>query len=404
MSYIGSSPTSAAFVTDSFSGNATTTAFTMSVAPANPSSALVAISGILQDPTTYSVSGLTLTFSSAPPVGTGNISVRYLGIPASGVTTTAYRTVTEFTATLGQTTFTPPSYTVGYINVFRNGVRLGTADYTASNGTTVVLANAATVGDLVVTESFYVSSVSNAVPQSGGSITGALNVSGPLGVGTNSPSLTLNVKSPSDYRVALFETTSLAGPSVQIKGSKTYELRSTNTGAGEGAGLFFIYDKDNEASRLTINSSGYINLPYQPSFLAGSTAGDTTISSSAVVPFDSTGTSGYNIGNCYSTSTYKFTAPIAGKYLFNCIAYYTDSGSNTQTMQLAPLLNGSQVVVGGDAIVFHSFKPNAAGSVGAFGASVVLNLAQNDYVQVYARGTAARLYLGHTKFSGYLLG
>jgi hypothetical protein len=170
MSYIGNSPNQTAFVTDLFNGNGSTTAFTMSVSPANPASILVAVSGVLQSPDTYSVSGQTLNFSAAPPSATGNISVRYLGIPASGVTTTAYRTLTEYTATAGQTTFTPPSYTVGFINVFRNGVMLGTADYTASNGTSVVLTNACTSGDLVVVESFYVSSVLNAIPATANSV------------------------------------------------------------------------------------------------------------------------------------------------------------------------------------------------------------------------------------------
>jgi hypothetical protein len=124
------------------------------------------------------VAGTTLTFSAAPPSGTANISVRFLGIPASGVTTTAYRTLTEFTATAGQTTFTPPSYTVGFLNVYRNGVLLGTADYTASNGTTVVLVNPASAGDLVVTESFYVSSVLNAIPGTAGSVGTAYLVDG----------------------------------------------------------------------------------------------------------------------------------------------------------------------------------------------------------------------------------
>lgn len=170
MSYIGNQPTNLAFVTDQFSGTGSQTAFTMSVAPANTASVLVAVTGVLQDPTTYSVSGTTLTFSAAPPAGTGNISVRYLGIPASGVTTTAYRTVTQFTATSGQTTFSPPSYTVGYIDVYRNGLRLGAADYTATNGTSVVLAVGATAGDLITTESFYVSSVTNAIPAVGGAV------------------------------------------------------------------------------------------------------------------------------------------------------------------------------------------------------------------------------------------
>lgn len=170
MSYIGNAPISAAFLTDTFSGTGSQTAFTMTVAPANTSSIIVAITGVLQDPSTYSVSGTTLTFSAAPPSGTSNISVRYLGIPASGVTTTAYRTVTNTTATAGQTSFTIPSYTVGYVDVYRNGVYLPSADYTATTGTTVVLNNAATVGDTITTISFYVSSVLNAIPATANSV------------------------------------------------------------------------------------------------------------------------------------------------------------------------------------------------------------------------------------------
>ena len=170
MAIIGNPIYQSAFVVDQFSGNGSTTAFTMSVAPAGTTNVLVAISGVLQDPSTYGVVGTTITFSSAPPTGTGNISCRYLGIPVTGVTTTAYRTVTEFTATAGQTTFTPPSYTVGFINVYRNGVLLGSADYTATNGTTVVLTNAASLNDLVTVESFLVSSVLNAIPNTTNSV------------------------------------------------------------------------------------------------------------------------------------------------------------------------------------------------------------------------------------------
>ena len=172
--YIGNPLIQSAFLVDTFSGNNSTTVFTMSVAPANTASVLVAVSGVLQSPDTYSVVGTTLTFTQAPPTGTGNISARYLGIPASGVTTTAYRTVTTFTATASQTTFTPPSYTVGFINVYRNGVLLTpTSDYTASNGTTVVLASGAASGDTVIVESFLVSSVLNAIPNTAGSVSGS---------------------------------------------------------------------------------------------------------------------------------------------------------------------------------------------------------------------------------------
>ena len=88
-----------------------------------------------------------------------------------------------------------------------------------------------------------------------------IDSSGNVGIGTSSPSLTLNVKSPSgEYRAALFQTASTLGPSVQIQGSRIYELRSTDTGAGEGGGLFFIYDKTAGASRVTVDASGNVGI------------------------------------------------------------------------------------------------------------------------------------------------
>jgi hypothetical protein len=59
---------------------------------------------------------------------------------------------------------------VGYVDVYRNGVMLGSADYTATSGTTIVLASGATAGDLVEVISFYVSSVLNAIPGTAGSV------------------------------------------------------------------------------------------------------------------------------------------------------------------------------------------------------------------------------------------
>ena len=58
--------------------------------------------------------------------------------------------IQEFTATGGQTTFTiSGGYTVGMIQVYVNGLHFGTADYTASNGSTVILNQARNAGDLV---------------------------------------------------------------------------------------------------------------------------------------------------------------------------------------------------------------------------------------------------------------
>jgi len=55
---------------------------------------------------------------------------------------------TSFTATASQTTFSA-TYNVGYVQVFMNGVLLNGADYTATNGTSVVLSVAANAGDIV---------------------------------------------------------------------------------------------------------------------------------------------------------------------------------------------------------------------------------------------------------------
>ena len=80
MSYIGNPIVSTDFPKDTFTGNASTTAFTMSIAPASVNAVIVIVSGVTQDTSTYTISGTTLTFSAAPPSGTNNIAVRHLGV------------------------------------------------------------------------------------------------------------------------------------------------------------------------------------------------------------------------------------------------------------------------------------------------------------------------------------
>jgi len=59
-----------------FSGNASTTAFTLDVAPGSTLDIEVYVENVRQDPNSaYSLSGTTLTFAAAPPSGTNNIYV-----------------------------------------------------------------------------------------------------------------------------------------------------------------------------------------------------------------------------------------------------------------------------------------------------------------------------------------
>lgn len=118
-------------------------------------------------------------------------------------------TTTQFTATGGQTTFSV-AYTVGQIGVYMNGALLASADYTASNGTSVVLAAGATSGDIVTVVAYATASqilqgdsnVTVTDTGSNGTITFTtdgsermrITAAGRVGIGTNSPNQALDVR------------------------------------------------------------------------------------------------------------------------------------------------------------------------------------------------------------------
>ena len=141
---------------------------------ANNAASTLTISGAYG--TTLTVSGTTAltlptsgyVISSVSPLGANPVtgtpsSTTYLRGDGTWATVSGggggTYTRTTFTATAGQTTFTA-TYTVGYVQVFLNGVLLNSTDYTATSGTSIVLATAASVGDLVDVIALYVSLVS----------------------------------------------------------------------------------------------------------------------------------------------------------------------------------------------------------------------------------------------------
>jgi len=67
------------------------------------------------------------------------------------------------------------SYTVGWVAVYLNGVRLHDTDYTATTGNSITAINPALVsGDVVIIEAAHTFSVSDSVPATGGTFTGAV--------------------------------------------------------------------------------------------------------------------------------------------------------------------------------------------------------------------------------------
>ena len=90
-------------------------------------------------------------------------------------------------ATDGQTTFTVSNgYTIGQLDVYRNGVKLSRSrDFTASDGTSVVLVSAANANDIVEFVVFENFDVANAITTGGDqTIGGALTVEGDFTAGT----------------------------------------------------------------------------------------------------------------------------------------------------------------------------------------------------------------------------
>ena len=117
----------------------------------------------------------------------------------------ASQTRDVFTATASQTTFATTGYTPSFLDVYVNGVHLknGT-DYTATNGSDVVMASGLTAGDYVEVVAYNTFTTSDTVSASSG---GTFN--GEVGIGTGSDSLTreLTVKKNDQCDVAIVAAT-----------------------------------------------------------------------------------------------------------------------------------------------------------------------------------------------------
>lgn len=149
--YIGNTPNNQAYTpaVDFFSGNASTTAFTLSRPVASTYQMLVVVANVTQNPgSAYTVSGNTITFASAPPSGTNNIWVQYTSLLVQVIVpTNSYQVTgpvyTGVSAPLGGatnpitgSTGSANNYIQTYIYNTFNGAN-SSADFTAyaSNGT-----------------------------------------------------------------------------------------------------------------------------------------------------------------------------------------------------------------------------------------------------------------------------
>jgi hypothetical protein len=136
-----------------------------------------------------------------------------------------------------------------------------------------------------------------------------------------------------------------------------------------------------------VDGLGYVTSPNNVRFAAEGAAGNTTLAANAVFPFPTT----YVNSGHYNTSNSRFTAPVAGDYLFTLSAYYQGNGS------LVFEVNGNQII-----------KPLTLGAASGSETNsmqMMFQLAQGDYVTVNSRYTTSTVvYPSHSAFTGQLIG
>ena len=120
----------------------------------------VSITGVSTFASQVRVAGQLQLDSSLKVGGSTGTNGQYLRTTGAGVTWASFptmRTSQTFTASAGQTTFSF-TYNVGFLDVYVNGVKLSSSEFTANNGSSVVLAVGSYVGDIVELISFFTTS------------------------------------------------------------------------------------------------------------------------------------------------------------------------------------------------------------------------------------------------------
>ena len=180
----------------------------------------------------------------------------------------------EYTATSGQTTFSGSddnsatlSYTADNLQVVMNGIVLDPSDFTATNGTSVVLAAGAATGDLINIYAFKSFTVADTVSASaGGTFSANVAITGDLTVDTN----TLHVDAANN-RVGIggtspsqkFVVTNAGADNIVMAENSSASIQMFMQAGGSGGTVGTLTNHQlqlltNNTARMTIDSSGNV--------------------------------------------------------------------------------------------------------------------------------------------------
>jgi hypothetical protein len=238
----------------------------------------------------------------------------------------------------------------------------------------------------------------------GGAEAMRINSSGFVGIGTTNPGYALDVRGGNPtIRVSRSGTAGQVVALLFEDGNATLGAGSTTRIASDAGAMSFSTGGTSGSDtggteRARIDSSGRLTMTSQPAFRARLSS-DQSVTTNAATKI-AYNTEDYDVGSNFDTSTNRFTAPIAGKYLFVVVynPYGITSGDNSQS---ALYKNGASA-----QILSRNYSDNTSDHV--YGGSVIFNLAASDYIEVFTQSTDTSYGLSGgnvwNSFSGYLLG